>query len=92
MKLKALATPFALFAGLTLGAGAFAQTPIGTITVTDEQLPHVQAYCEDLAGEHSDADSDSDDSEAGPLEEVQTPNIDLSSITIDDCEEAGLVE
>lgn len=93
MTIKALATPLALLAGLAFGTGAFAQTTVGTITVSDEDLPHVQSYCEDLAEEREgvNGDQESDDAEPSPLEEVQT-DVDLTSITISDCEEAGLIE
>ncbi|WP_404403197.1 hypothetical protein [Pelagibacterium halotolerans] len=87
---KALVAPFALLAGLALGTGAFAQTEVGTIVVSDMELPYVQQYCEDLAD--AGLGSDPEEREPSPLEEVRTPGVVLGSLHISDCKEAGLIE
>lgn len=91
MSFKALATPLALAAGLAFSTSAFAQTEIGTITVSDEDLPLVEAYCNDLALSDATGDSGTQpDAEPSPTAEVTT-DVQLDSLTLQDCEDAGLV-
>ena len=89
----------ALFASIALAAGlaapAMAQDApamdgeIGGIAVSAEDWVYVEDYCMTL-GEETQADSV--DESPSSTEELSTSSIDLSTITRDDCVEAGLVD
>jgi|TARA_A100001391_G_scaffold164643_6_gene124362 hypothetical protein len=89
----------ALFASIALAAGlaapAMAQDApamageIGGISVSAEDWVYVEEYCMTL-GEETQADSV--DESPSSAEELSTSSIELSSITRDDCVEAGLVD
>lgn len=73
----------ALFAG-----SAFAQTPIGTITVSNADLPWVASYCESMDGKSV---KDANDVKPTLTAELSTPNVQLSSLSYSDCKDAGLL-
>lgn len=87
MKTNMLLASAALISALVTGS-ASAQKPIGTITVSDADLPYVASYCESMSGK-----SVQDANEDGPTltAELATPNVQLSSLTYSDCEKAGLL-
>lgn len=62
---------------------------IGGITVSAEDWVYVEEYCMTL-GEETQADSA--DESPSSVEELSTSSIELSSLTRDDCVEAGLVD
>lgn len=66
MAFKTLASPIALAtaAALTLASGAFAQTMVGDVEVSDEDLPAVTEHCEMLA-ENDTATDEATDEPAG---------------------------
>lgn len=86
MSIKAVA--LSVIVGALTTTGAFAQTSIGTISVTDEDLPRVAQYCSKMAGK-----SPSDASDVSPTvaERLATPNVMLSSLSQSDCQRAGLI-
>lgn len=99
---KALVTPVALAFGLALSGAAFAQTVVGGNTITDEQLPYVQSYCDELAAREAAADqSATSDGDLAEREEIANEisgsegvfvGFNLSTLTATDCREAGLIE
>lgn len=80
MNTKSLVSPLALAFGLALTGAAAAQTWIGGQEISDTDLPFVQQHCDVLAGGvASDVPADAQ------------PGVDLTTITLDDCMAAGLV-
>ncbi len=81
----------ALFASIALAAGlaapAMAQE-IGGVTVSAEDWVYVEDYCETLEEPLAEAADESPSS----AEELSTSSIDLSTLTRDDCAEAGLID
>lgn len=88
----------AIATALTLSGGAMAQTMVGGYTVSDEDLPKVQAQCDTLALDENESPATADETkseteaeaEVNHIDEVTT-GIDLSTITLEQCEEAGLI-
>lgn len=95
---KSLVSPIALAFGLALTGAAAAQTFVGDQEVTDADLPEVQAHCEALAAGETDVNGDTSDdatieddaTDVGG--EVPTEGLDVASITIEECRDAGLIE
>lgn len=48
MRFKTLVSPLAIAFGLGLSGAAFAQNSIAGMDLTDDQVPEVQAHCEEL--------------------------------------------
>lgn len=106
MTIKAFASVLALSSAMLLGGQAYAQTMVGGMSVTDEDLPKVQERCDQLALADSTesatettsagtddtgaATSDSDVEDTNEMANATTPTIDLDSITLEACTEAGL--
>ncbi|MCD7060037.1 hypothetical protein [Pelagibacterium xiamenense] len=88
MKTNLLLASATLVGALAAGT-AFAQTPIGTITVSDQDLPYVAQYCEEMGSKSSL--SDAFDVEPSLTAELATPNVQISSISYSDCQKAGLI-
>lgn len=85
----------ALFASIALAAGlaapAMAQDmggEIGGISVSAEDWVYVEDYCAELEEPLAEAVDETPSS----TEELSTSSIDLSSLTRDDCVEAGLID
>lgn len=104
MHIKAIASTIALATSLGLAGAVYAQTPITVngLTVTEVDLPLVQAYCDQLqSGMTPDAvddasaaaadDSPADGDDEATEEDASEPTIDLGQITLEGCVEAGLV-
>lgn len=107
MQLKAFASTIALAAALAVSGPVAAQTMINGMTVPEDELPLVQQHCDDLqtaAGVASESTDQGDpagqtDPGAEPVEEVEpggmaqavTPTIDLDTIDLQACIDAGLV-
>ena len=94
MKRTALFASIALAAGLAAPAIAQEAAPamdgeIGGISVSAEDWVYVEEYCMTL-GEETQADSV--DESPSSVEELSTSSIDLSTLTRDDCVQAGLVD
>ncbi|WP_404403198.1 hypothetical protein [Pelagibacterium halotolerans] len=88
MKTNMLLASATLIGALAAGS-AFAQTPVGTIAVSDQDLPYVAQYCGDMASESSQWDAL--DVEPKWTAELATPHVQLSSISYKDCQKAGLI-
>jgi len=88
MKLNALLASLVV-AGAGFAVPAMAANTIGTVTtVSDEDWPYVVEYCEDLDGL---SPSEAFDFEPSRYAELVTSSIQLSSIKLSDCEQAGLI-
>jgi hypothetical protein len=96
----------ALAGAMLFSGAAMAQTVVGGVTVSAEDLPKVQAACDTLAakekveasgsqGESATTETGTDasagDTEAG-ADAATTTSIDLALLTYEACKEAGLVE
>tara|TARA_A100001391_G_scaffold60063_1_gene37453 strand:- start:19438 stop:19704 length:267 start_codon:yes stop_codon:yes gene_type:complete len=81
-KKTTLAVALSLFA-----IPAFAQTTVGTVQVSAEGLPHVASYCDEIG---SMSVSDRSDYTPGLAQSVAS-GISLKTITVSDCERAGLI-
>lgn len=99
MSIKLIA-PVALAFGLSMSGAAFAQTMVGGNEVSDADLAQVTTYCEELVAAQDAQDSTQqapnggEDAEGGndtPAGD-STLNFDITTITLDQCKEAGLVE
>ncbi|WP_417579783.1 hypothetical protein [Pelagibacterium sp.] len=79
-----------LVAALTLFAvptAAFAQATVGGVAVPTDGLPYVVSYCEDL-----DSMSASDRFDHAPRHAQSVASgISLKTITLNDCQRAGLI-
>ena len=142
MHIKSLVSPLALAVALSFSGAASAQTMVGGVEVSAEDLPEVQSLCNSLAAGTNESlaettdtasdDDDSDDSDAGAgdgddgddgdgdgddgndagaggddgqadpdpaaddgaasdMDNALT-TIDLDTITVDQCREAGLIQ
>ncbi|GGA47515.1 hypothetical protein [Pelagibacterium lentulum] len=95
---KSLVSPIALAFGLALTGAAAAQTMVGGQEVTDADLAEVQAHCEALAADETNVNGDvSDDAtiqddatDIGGVDPMA--GLDVASITIEECREAGLID
>ena len=104
MNIKLIATTSALVLGFAFAAPAMAQTMIGSMSVSAEELPKVQAQCDVLASIPADSLSAGTTAEAKTEDQVTpaeaAPNataqagtaVDLTTITLDQCVEAGLAK
>lgn len=88
---KSLVSPIALAFGLALTSAAAAQTWVGGQDVAEADLAVVQSWCDTLALADLNADADA---EAPQVDEADNAlsAVDLTTITLEDCREAGLVE
>ncbi len=103
MHIKAIASAIALATSLGLAGAVYAQTPVTVngLTVTEVDLPLVQAYCEQLqSGMTPDsvddasaaaADDMADGDEEAAESDASEPTIDLGQVTLEGCIEAGLI-
>jgi uncharacterized low-complexity protein len=95
-----LISAIALVSAMTLSGAAMAQTMVGGVEVSADDLPKVQSACDTLAAKEggslvsteaeSSADASSGDTDAG-IDNVTT-SIDLALLTYESCRDAGLVE
>lgn len=97
-----LISAIALVSAMTLSGAAMAQTMVGGVEVSADDLPKVQSACDTLAAREggslatseSDASASTDasagDTDAG-IDNVTT-SIDLALLTYESCRDAGLVE
>jgi len=92
---RSVISSLALTAAMLLSTAAWAETTVGGQTVSDEDLPKVQAQCDTLAavegGSLVKEDSSSEATEPNGTDQATT-TIDLSIITLEDCKTAGLVK
>ena len=70
-----------------LAGPALAQTRVGTIAVSDQGLPYVIRYCEEIAGMSAEEKMDY----TPPLSWEVASGVHLISIQRSDCEAAGLI-
>ncbi len=90
---KALVSPLALAFGLGLTGAAAAQIMLGDQMVLDEDLPAVQEHCDRLALAASTASTDDDDVSVDVDEtDNATTGVELTTITLQQCIDAGLIE
>jgi uncharacterized low-complexity protein len=103
-----LISAIALVSAMTLSGAAMAQTMVGGVEVSADDLPKVQAACATLAADErssmaSTSDSDAGDETEGTSTDASsgdtdagidnvTTSIDLALLTYESCTEAGLVE
>ncbi|WP_417582499.1 hypothetical protein [Pelagibacterium sp.] len=85
MKLHALLASAVIVAGLAAPAMA---NSIGTITVSDQEWSFVTDYCDALDGLSVD---DVFDFSPSATAELSTSGVQLSSISKNDCQKAGLI-
>lgn len=106
MHVKSVVSAVALSAAMLLSGTAFAQTMLGGVEVSAEDLPAVTERCEQLvtaeaSGSLTDSDTTADDNagaadatvdNAPAVNEVEaaTATIDLDTVTLEQCTEAGL--
>lgn len=106
MMIRSLVSAAALSLAM-LASGALAQTSINGVEISPEDLPKVQAQCDDLAAEAAKADggtatdeTKAEDAATTSSDEPDTPaetaegttKIDLATLTLDACKTAGLVK
>ena len=98
MKLPII-TSLALATAMLVGP-AMAQTVIAGATLTAEELPIVQAHCDTLARTDATGNSPSNENKtavdatatAPAGDEQLVKSIDLQTLTLENCKEAGLVK
>ena len=101
---RSLISAFALSAAMLFSGAAMAQTVVGGVTVSAEDLPKVQAACDTLAAKENvgsapsaetstteSADATAGETDAG-INATTTTSIDLALLTYESCKEAGLVQ
>lgn len=97
MKLP-LITAVAMTAAMLVSGPSMAQTMIGGATLTAEELPIVQAHCDELArvnatGQTNTSEKPVDEqTDAAAGDKALVTSIDLDVLTLDDCKTAGLVQ
>ena len=106
MTIKSALSIIALTTSLAFSGSAMAQTSINGVAVSDADLPAVQERCDQLQGAASEtlSNTSSDSAEsAGEADATlddapgvnemanMTSNIDLDTITLEACVDAGLV-
>lgn len=100
MMIRTLASAAALSIAM-LASGALAQSSINGVAIPADELPKVQAQCDILAADAAKADGATNTESADPNEgEPDTPAetaagttvINLETLTLDQCKEAGLVK
>ena len=101
MQVKSLVSIIALGAAVAFGAPAYAQTMVGGVEISATDLPAVQAHCDELAAApdslatSTDAETDTEGTEAeAPAAagaDTQSTSVDMASITLEACTEAGLI-
>ena len=87
---KALVSPIALAFGLALTGAAAAQTWIGDQEVSEADLLAVEQHCDALATAASTAAPGEEPTV--DINDSATLGVELASITLDQCVEAGLIE
>ena len=108
MQVKALFSVLAVATALSFAGPAFAETTINGAVVSADDLPKVQARCDELAGtadnslsgntpcaNNSDAASaDATTTDTPKVNEVDnaTSKIDLDTLTVEACTTAGLIK
>ncbi len=97
MTIKSTLSIVALVSGIGFAGVAHAQSTIGGLEYSADDATVVQAYCDDLAldemNEGSLSQDKADETTTNPTEPNYTAqSIDLSIVTLSDCQEAGLVE
>lgn len=103
MMIRSLLSAAALSVAM-LASGALAQTSINGVEISAEDLPKVQAQCDILAKEAATSDTsatNTDESESDEeTKEADTPaeldqgttKIDLATLTLEACKDAGFVK
>jgi hypothetical protein len=116
MRIKALVSAIAITSALTLSGGAFAQTMINGVEVSEDDLPGLQERCDELnvaatteslsgtdssEGEMEDGmdtgesagQADATIEDAPDVNEVEnaTSGIDLDTVDLQACIDAGLI-
>jgi hypothetical protein len=102
MHIKTIASAIALATSLGLAGAVYAQAPITVngLTVSEVDLPTVQAYCEQLqAGMPADSEDsgsatpskDEDSNNNATENDESAPTLDLGQVTLEGCIEAGLI-
>lgn len=102
---RSFISALALAGAMLFSGAAMAQTVVGGVTVSAEDLPKVQAACDTLAAKEktgtatntetdanaeSSTDATSGETDAG-IDATTTTSIDLALLTYESCKEAGLV-
>lgn len=105
MKFSALLAPLAVAATLSVSGFALADTMVAGMNVSDADLPKVQARCDELFTSSSTMGTSEDTSAADPAAPADindapevdgmdqaTTTIDLETLTLENCKEAGLIK
>lgn len=97
MQIKTFASIIGLTSALALSGAAYAQTNIGGVDYTDDDMTQINAYCAELAQAAGTTDAsqsdDGDDANDGGADVSATSDestLDLSAFTIEVCEENNL--
>ena len=90
MRFTNIVSAAALTVALGFSGAAYAQTMVGGVSVTDIDLPRVQAMCDPMVGDTTDAvGEDPSNDSASRTSNADTKGID--DINLRDCVEAGLL-
>ena len=102
MRITTIATAALVSTMLGLSGAAYAQTMIGNQTLTEADAERVKTYCEDLKTDSEQAvgssvedatpDEATPDADASEESGGAVGTLDLSTITLEQCVEAGFVE
>lgn len=91
MRFTKIIASAALAAALGVSGAASAATLVGGVTVTDIDLPKVQAMCDQMVGQTPESvDADLEDATSDGMASDQTGK-DIENITLQDCVDAGLL-
>jgi hypothetical protein len=104
---RSFISALALTGAMLFSGAAMAQTVVGGVTVSAEDLPKVQAACDTLAAKaqadsgatstdtaasaETSTDATSGETDAG-IDATTTKSIDLALLTYESCKDAGLVK
>lgn len=92
MRFTNIISAAALAVALGVSGAAYAQTLVGGVTVTEVDLPRVQAICDQMVGEVADAVGE-DPSKNSSNDVASTDDLanGIDDITLQDCIDAGLL-
>ena len=96
--IRTLITTAAFAAALSFSGASMAQTMINGMEVSPDDLPKVQTQCDKLALDENGSPATDDNIEKSYEEQKDvsqidelTTTIDLESLTLEQCKEAGLI-
>jgi len=94
MRFTNIVSAAALAVALGFSGAAYAQTVVGGVSVTDIDLPRVQAMCDQMVGETTTAGEETDSTMTPAAPAADATDSDskvIDDITLRDCVEAGLL-